>query len=654
MYNTKKMRKALAFLLAVILTVSTLSISASAKSFSDVSSSHYALDGINYVSDNGFMSGTSSTSFSPNTTITRAMLVTVLYQKAGSPAVSGNNPFTDVSASAYYAKAVVWASSNGITSGTSSTTFSPNQNVTRQEAITLLYRFATKMGSDTSKTTSITGYSDYSSVSSYARTAMSWALGTNIIEGTSSTTLSPTSTMNRAQFALALTRYGTNSEKIVCGKDNLGFINSGSYFTTDKYYISAAHLNKLKSVIRAHAGANNVDSALKRIEDNRSKSWGGSCYGISVITALDKMGKIAFNENYSSGSKSMSAVSSLKGQKGESAINYYQLSYALPNSGGNGGSGTIASDVTAAVNSMMNSSVPTLFSHWWKRGDNTVGHTIIVNSCKKNGSSYTLDVCDPNSKTSRKMTLTADGKLDSTQLTMIRTRNDYSFYDKLDIDSYTNSDSTSNTAPTSAESDASSDMPYANDYSSIEVKLSGNFIIRSDSGDYLQWDGESLSGTMEVYEVRMSTEGEDQAASMFIDVPVSNQFYFENLSDNNEIWFSVADLYRYSRIKGAEVSSVSVDESGKMEIDGNGTDFDVVYGAPGEDMPLLKLTGTGYGHIVTENSGDVLKASGGIDNYTVQSIDSEGNLLYSETVTISQADSEISSSVAEVSSEDES
>ena len=133
------------------------------------------------------------------------------------------------------------------------------------------------------------------------------------------------------------------------------------------------------------------------------------------------------------------------------------------------------------------------------------------------------------------MTLTADGKLDSTQLTMIRTRNDYSFYDKLDIDSYTNSDSTSNVAPTSAEFDVSSDMPYASDYSSIEVKLSGNFIIRSDSGDYLQWDGEGLSGTMEVYEVRMSTEGEDQAASMFIDVPVSNQFYFENLSDNNDI-----------------------------------------------------------------------------------------------------------------------
>lgn len=107
MNNTKKIRKALAFLLAVVLTVSTLSISASAKSFSDVSSSHYALDGINYVSDNGFMSGTSSTSVSPNTTITRAMLVTVLYQKAGSPAVSGNNPFTDVSASAYYAKAVI-------------------------------------------------------------------------------------------------------------------------------------------------------------------------------------------------------------------------------------------------------------------------------------------------------------------------------------------------------------------------------------------------------------------------------------------------------------------------------------------------------------------------------------------------------------------
>lgn len=103
--------------------------------FSDISTNHWALDAINYVSDNGIMVGTESNVFSPNLSVTRAMMVSVIYRKAGSPSVSGSSGFSDVPSGAYYAKAVTWASQKGIVYGISSDVFAPNNNVTTQDAM---------------------------------------------------------------------------------------------------------------------------------------------------------------------------------------------------------------------------------------------------------------------------------------------------------------------------------------------------------------------------------------------------------------------------------------------------------------------------------------------------------------------------------------
>ena len=166
---------------------------------------YWAADSIDFMADNSLFNGASRYQFSPNTSMTRAMLVTVLYRAAGEPSVSGvTNPFKDIK-NDYYYNAVLWAYKNNVVTGTSATTFSPDANVTREQIATILYRY---MGSPTA-TGSLTGYSDRAQISSYATTAMQWAIGKGYITGTSSTTLDPLGQATRAQAAVMLHRFLT-------------------------------------------------------------------------------------------------------------------------------------------------------------------------------------------------------------------------------------------------------------------------------------------------------------------------------------------------------------------------------------------------------------------------------------------------------------
>ena len=111
--------------------------------FTDVHANDYFYDAVLWAVENGITNGTSKTTFSPNATVTRAQVVTFLYRLAGA-ASDGVHPFTDVATDAYYAKAVAWAYSEGITTGTSATTFSPDASCTRGQIITFLYRYFNK------------------------------------------------------------------------------------------------------------------------------------------------------------------------------------------------------------------------------------------------------------------------------------------------------------------------------------------------------------------------------------------------------------------------------------------------------------------------------------------------------------------------------
>ena len=166
--------------------------------FSDVSKNNYFYDAVEWAVDKGITSGTGGTTFSPNASCTRGQMVTFLWRAAGSPAPkSAETPFTDVNKGDYFYDAVLWAVEQGITSGTSATTFSPNATVTRGQTVTFLWRAA---GSPAASGSS---FSDVSADAYYAQ-AVAWAVKENITAGTSASTFSPDAHCTRAQIVTFL------------------------------------------------------------------------------------------------------------------------------------------------------------------------------------------------------------------------------------------------------------------------------------------------------------------------------------------------------------------------------------------------------------------------------------------------------------------
>ena len=203
-------KRLLSLALALCLVCSLLpgtALAAGEKPFTDVPASHWAHDDITYVYENDLMNGTDGSLFSPESTTTRAQVVTVLYRLAGQPAADWENPFWDVPASAWFHDAVTWAWENDITGGVSSTHFGAGNAVTREQLATFLYRYAQDQGYDTSARADLSGYSDAGLVSSYATEALSWANATGLITGTTATTLSPQGSATRAQVATILSRF---------------------------------------------------------------------------------------------------------------------------------------------------------------------------------------------------------------------------------------------------------------------------------------------------------------------------------------------------------------------------------------------------------------------------------------------------------------
>ncbi len=181
--------------------------------FTDVSGSYkWAANSVDFMYMNDIIKGNNTKNpklFGPGAKMTRAMLVTVLYRAAGEPSVTGiTNKFTDNKQGKYYYNAVLWASNKGIVNGATATTFDPDGNITREQMAAILYRYA---GSP-SVTGSLSGYSDQAQVSSFAVTAMQWAVGSGIITGVTSggkTTLSAKGNATRAQVAVMLHRFLT-------------------------------------------------------------------------------------------------------------------------------------------------------------------------------------------------------------------------------------------------------------------------------------------------------------------------------------------------------------------------------------------------------------------------------------------------------------
>ena len=171
--------------------------------FVDVAENAWYKAAVDYVHSAGLMNGISNAAFGPDITATRGMIATILYRMENTLAVSSVAVFSDAAADQYYTDAVAWASANGIVGGYGNGTFGPNDPITREQLVTMLWRYA---GSPESSY-ALDSFQDQGEVSGYAATAMAWAVEHGIVSGTSATTLSPADISTRAQLAAILMRF---------------------------------------------------------------------------------------------------------------------------------------------------------------------------------------------------------------------------------------------------------------------------------------------------------------------------------------------------------------------------------------------------------------------------------------------------------------
>lgn len=178
--------------------------------FTDVVAGTWYYGAAAYAYNNGLFAGMTPTTFAPNATMTRAMLVSVLWRLAGAPAPKAPNTFVDVPDGAWYTDAVTWAAENGVVSGIGGSRFDPSGFVTREQTAEILYNYAHSKGYDVSARTDLTAFPDAGSVSGWAEKALSWANAAGLINGTvrdGQTILDPQGSASRAQVAMILMNY---------------------------------------------------------------------------------------------------------------------------------------------------------------------------------------------------------------------------------------------------------------------------------------------------------------------------------------------------------------------------------------------------------------------------------------------------------------
>lgn len=218
--------------------------------FVDVPENEWFAESVEYVKDKGLMNGITVTTFEPKTSITRGMIVTIIYRLEGAPKVNSELQFSDVNPTYYYCTPIIWASENGIVNGYNKDTFAPDDEITREQFATILYRYAENKGIDVSfdaEKIKLSDYEDAEEISDYAVNAISWANETGLIKGVTLTTLEPQGKATRAQAATIFMRFDklikeseqsdsstetkedeTDNKEIVSGKNDNSSSNNDS------------------------------------------------------------------------------------------------------------------------------------------------------------------------------------------------------------------------------------------------------------------------------------------------------------------------------------------------------------------------------------------------------------------------------------------
>lgn len=175
--------------------------------FADVPSGSWYYDDVAYVYDTGLMTGLTATAFGPNLSTTRGMIVTILWRMENEPAAKHGCPFADVRRGSYYEQAIAWASENGIVTGFDASTFAPDRAITREQLAAILFRFAVYRGMDAvTLRENLSSFQDQAAISAYAVSALNWAVGEGLMQGTGDK-LEPTGSATRAQVAAMLRRF---------------------------------------------------------------------------------------------------------------------------------------------------------------------------------------------------------------------------------------------------------------------------------------------------------------------------------------------------------------------------------------------------------------------------------------------------------------
>ena len=205
MKRTQKL--AALFLAAVLMLLTAVPALAASTGFSDIPANAWYGEAVEYVREQGMMSGTGGGAFSPNGTMTRGMLVTVLYKHAGSPQVTEVNQFSDVAAGKWYYDAVRWAAGKGVVSGYSANRFGPDDPVTREQTATILWNYVNKPTAAGAQ-----AFADQNAISAYAVNAVTWARNAGIISGKGANRFDPKGLTTRAEMASILYQFCKTEE----------------------------------------------------------------------------------------------------------------------------------------------------------------------------------------------------------------------------------------------------------------------------------------------------------------------------------------------------------------------------------------------------------------------------------------------------------
>ena len=178
--------------------------------FSDAAATAWYHDGVHYVLENGLMQGVEDNLFEPYSSTTRAMMAQILFNMEGRPSTDHEPDYTDVYSGMWYTEAVRWASSEDIMEGYGGGLFGPDDEMTREQLVTIVYRYAGYKGVDVSELSDFTGYTDVNKIGGWALNGMRWAVGCGAVTGRTETTLNPQDTANRAEIATIIMRYCEN------------------------------------------------------------------------------------------------------------------------------------------------------------------------------------------------------------------------------------------------------------------------------------------------------------------------------------------------------------------------------------------------------------------------------------------------------------